>query len=334
MERKINWAIAGTGSISNRFAVGLKAARGAGLRAVVSRTGEKACSFASKYGIEKSFSNYDEMLTDASIDVVYIGTPHTTHKDLALRALKAKKAVLCEKPVCINSGEMREMINAARENKVFFMEAMWTRYVPSICKVREWLAQGLIGEVKMVEANFGFSTQRNPQGRHLNIELGGGALLDAGIYPLSMASMAFGGKKPEKIQSLMYFGQTGVDEENAALLSYGGCRIAQAKSALTVKMINDAWIYGADGRIHLPDFVFSHSANLTIEGKYTYHFEDNYYSNGYNYEAEEVMNCIREGKTESNIMPLDESLVLMETMDEIRAQWNFKYPCEKPTTSS
>jgi predicted dehydrogenase len=181
----------------------------------------------------------------------------------------------------------------------------------------------------MVEANFGFSTQWNPQGRILNIELGGGALLDAGIYPLSMASMVFGGRKPEKILSLMHFGQTGVDEESAVLLSYGGYRIAQANAALTTKMVNDAWIYGANGRIHLPDFVFSHSANLILDGKYTYHFEDNYRSNGYNYEAEEVMNCIREGKTESSVMPQDESLVLMETMDEVRAQWNFKYPCEK-----
>jgi predicted dehydrogenase len=329
MEQEINWAVVGTGGITNRFVVGLKASRGARLKAVVSRTGEKARGFASKYSVEKSFSDYDEMLADASIDVIYIGTPHTTHKDLAIRAFKAKKAVLCEKPVCINSGEMKEMINAARENKVFFMEAMWTRYVPSVCKVREWLAQGLIGEVKMVEANFGFNAPWNPQGRLLNIELGGGALLDAGIYPLSMASMVFGGRRPEKILSLMHFGQTGADEESAVLLSYGGFRIAQANAALATKMINDAWIYGTDGRIHLPDFVFSHSANLILDGKYTYHFEDNYYSNGYNYEAEEVMNCIREGKTESSVMPLDESLILMEIMDEVRAQWNFKYPCEK-----
>jgi predicted dehydrogenase len=329
MDQVINWAVAGTGGITNRFVVGLKAARGAKLRAVVSRTGEKARDFASKFDVEKSFSDYDEMLADALIDVVYIGTPHTTHKDLAVRAFRAGKAVLCEKPVCINAGEMREMISAARENKVFFMEAMWTRYVPSVRKVREWLAQGLIGEIKMVEANFGFNASRNPEGRLLNIDLGGGALLDAGIYPLSMASMVFGGRKPEKILSLMYFGRTGVDEKSAVLLSYGGDRTAQAKSALSLKMINDAWIYGTDGRIHLPDFVFSHSANLIVDGKYTYHFEDNYYSNGYNYEAEEVMNCIREGKTESNVMPLDESLVLLETMDAVRAQWNFKYPGEK-----
>jgi predicted dehydrogenase len=328
MEQEINWAVVGTGGITNRFVLGLKAARGARLRAVVSRTGEKARDFAAKYGAEKSFSGYDDMLADASIDVVYIGTPHTTHKDLAVRAFKAKKAVLCEKPVCINSGELREMIHAAREHKVFFMEAMWTRYVPPVCKVREWLAQGLIGEVKMVEANFGFSAPWNPQGRLFNKTLGGGALLDAGIYPLSMASMVFGGQKPEKILSLMQFGQTGVDETNAVLLSYGGCRIAQANSAITTKTINDAWIYGAGGRIHIPDFVASHSANLIIDGKYTYRFEGDYYSNGYNYEAEEVMNRIREGKTESSVMPLDESLVLMETMDEVRAQWNFKYPCE------
>jgi predicted dehydrogenase len=329
MKKTINWAVVGTGGITNRFIAGLRAAEGSNPMAVVSRTEENARRFAAKYGVEKAYSDYDAMLADPLIDVIYIGTPHTTHKDLAIRAFKAKKAVLCEKPVSINAGEMRDMIQAARENKVFFMEAMWTRFIPPVRKVREWLSQGLIGEVKMTEANFGFCVPRNLQGRLLNIELGGGALLDAGVYPLSFTSMVFGGKKPEKIMSLMYFGETGVDEECTVMLSYGGYRMAQANSALSTKMINDAWIYGTDGRIHIPDYVFNHSANLMVDGRFTYHYEGEFYANGYNYEAEAVMDCIREGKTESALMPLDESLVIMETMDTVRAQWNFKYPGEK-----
>jgi predicted dehydrogenase len=208
------------------------------------------------------------------------------------------------------------------------MEAMWTRYVPPVRKVREWLDQGLIGEARMTEANFGFAAPRDPQGRLWNIALGGGALLDAGVYPLSFASMVFGGGKPDKIMSLMSIGETGVDEECAVMLSYGGRGTAQANSALSLQMVNDAWIYGSEGRIHIPDYVFSHSANLTVYGRHTYHYEGEFCSNGYNYEAEAVMDCIREGKTESPVMPLDESLVIMETMDTIRARWNFKYPGE------
>jgi predicted dehydrogenase len=220
------------------------------------------------------------------------------------------------------------MIAAARENKVFFMEAMWTRFVPPLVKVRDWLARGLIGDVKMVQVNFGFSAQVNPAGRLFNHALGGGALLDAGVYPISFASMVFGGVKPEKIASLLQFGETGVDEEFTAVISYGSYRMANVTAALRTALVNDGWIYGTRGRIHIPDYVFTHRASLIVDGQYTYHYEPDFVSNGYNYEAEEVMRCIREGKTESEVMPLDESLVIMEIMDAVRSQWNFKYPSE------
>ncbi|MDR1950142.1 MAG: Gfo/Idh/MocA family oxidoreductase [Spirochaetaceae bacterium] len=331
MKRRINWALVGTGGITNSFLTGLRAAEGANPLAIVSRSKESADRFAAKYGIEKTYAGadaYDRMLRDPDIEVIYIGTPHVFHRDLAIRAFRAKKGVLCEKPVSINAGELAGMISCARENGVFFMEAMWTRFVPSLRKVREWLAQGLIGEVKMVEANFGFNIPWNPEGRLLNRELGGGALLDAGVYPISLASMVFGGGKPEKIASLLYLGQTGVDEEFSGLISYGGCRIATVSAALRTAMVNDGWIYGSSGRIHLPDFVFSHKARLICDGRYSYDYEGEFLSNGYNYEAEAVMDCIREGKTECDVMSLEESQRIMEIMDEIRSQWHFRYPSE------
>jgi predicted dehydrogenase len=328
MKKIVNWALTGTGGITNRFLTGLRAAEGGNAAAIVSRTRENADAFALKYGIEKSFDKYDSMLEDPSIDMVYIGTPHTTHREMAVKALNAGKAVLCEKPAAINAGELREMIEAAARNKVFFMEAMWTRFTPPLRKVREWLDQGLIGEVKMAQANFGFSTAFNPRGRLFNLELGGGALLDAGIYPLSLASMVFGGKKPERVVSQLYFGETGADEEAAAILSYGGCRVAYTACANRTAMVNDGWIYGTGGKIHIPNFVFAHSAVLLLEGRYEYRYEPDFVSNGYNYEADAAMDCIREGKTESEVMPWAESLVLMETMDEIRGQWNYRYPAE------
>jgi predicted dehydrogenase len=329
MKDRINWAVAGTGGISNRFVMGLRDAKGARLYAAASRSREKAEAFAARYGFEKAYGDYREMLEDPGVDAVYIGTPHVAHREMAVAAFRAKKAVLCEKPVSINAAELSGMIGEARANKVFFMEAMWTRFVPPLRKVREWLDSGIIGEVKMVQANFCFSAPLNPQGRLYNIELGGGALLDAGVYPVSLASFVFGGKKPELLRSLMYLGETGVDEEVSALLSYGGPRTASLSAAISTAAVNDGWIYGTQGHIRLPDFVFSHSADLQVYGRYTYHWEPEFVSNGYNYEAEEVMDCLRAGKLESETMGLSESLTIMETMDQIRAQGGLRYPGER-----
>ena len=328
MKETLNWALVGTGGISNRFIIGLKAAGGRPF-AAVSRTMEKARDFAARHGVDKAYDDYDRMLEDPAVDVVYIGTPHTTHRDLSVRALKAGKAVLCEKPSVINRKELEEILKTAKDNNRFFMEAMWNRFTPPLCKVREWLSQSLIGEVKMVQANFGFSFPFNPASRVYDPELGGGSILDAGIYPLALISMVFGGKKPESVKSQLYFGQTGVDEEAFVILSYGGNRLAYSASAVQTSMVNDAWIYGTIGKIHIPTFTFAHCANLTIDNKYTYHYEPDYISNGYGYQTVEVTKCIRDGKIESPIMSWDESLVLMETIDTIRGQWNYKYPCEK-----
>ncbi|MCL2832134.1 MAG: Gfo/Idh/MocA family oxidoreductase [Treponema sp.] len=330
MEKSLNWALAGTGGISNRFIIGLKAAGGKPL-AVVSRTMQNARGFANRHGVEKACDNYDQMLEDKSIDIVYIGTPNNTHRDMTIKALKAKKAVLCEKPSALNSAELREMISTARENNCFFMEAMWNRFTPPLCKVREWLAQSLIGEIKIVQANFGFNSPFNPAGRVYNPELGGGSLLDAGIYPLALISMVFGGIRPGSVKSQLYLGSTGVDEEAFVILSYGGPRMAFYASAINTQMINDAWIYGTSGKIHVPAFTWAHSADLILDNRYNYHYEPEYISNGYGYEAVEVMNCIRAGKTESPVMSWNESLVLMETMDEVRRQSNFVYPGEIKT---
>lgn len=324
----MNWGLIGTGNIVKKFIVGLRAVQGANLAAVASRSQERADDFAKEFGIEKGYGNIDEMLADPQIQIVYIGTPHSTHMEYALKAFAAGKAVLCEKPVTINAAELKEMIDAARSNHVFFMEAMWTRFLPAVKKVREWLENGSIGEVKMMEANFGFVVPWNPEGRLLNINLGGGALLDAGTYPISFASMVFGGKKPEKIGSVAYFGKTHVDEEFMGVISYGDQQMASVSAALRTSMISDAWIYGSSGKIQVPDFVFGRSAELISDGKYIEHFEPEFISNGYNYEAEEVMNCIRNGMLESSVMPLDESLQIMETLDAIREQWGFKYPFE------
>jgi len=327
MKKEINWALVGTRGIVNHFLTGLREVNGHAM-AVVSRSQDRARHFAKRNGIAKAFGNFDQMLEDPEIDVVYIGTPHITHKDLTIRALRAKKAVLCEKPIAINAQETREMIQAARENNTFLMEAMWTRFRPAMCEVRKWLSKGLIGEVKMVQANFGFRAPIEPHHRLFNLELGGGALLDVGVYPISLISMVFGGQKPHDIKSHLVIGETGVDEEAAALISYSGPRLAYASTAIRTKMVNDAWIYGDSGKIYIPDFVQALGAELLQDSKKKTRFDQEDASNGFNFEAAEVMDCIRKGQIESSVMPLDESLVVMETIDAIRSQCNFWYPSE------
>jgi len=328
MERDFNWALVGTGGIVRQFMAGLREI-GAPVSAVVSRTEERAREFATQNGIDKAFGNLDRMLDDREIDIVYIGTPHTTHKELTVQALRAGKAVLCEKPFAVNANEAREMIRVARENGVFLMEAMWTRFLPAIVKVREWLSLGLAGDVKTLQANFGFRANLDPKGRLFNPELAGGALLDVGVYPLSFASMVFGGRKPDATDSRLFIGETGVDEEAAAILSYGGPRTAFASASLRTAMTNDAWIYGTGGKIHVPEFFMASGAVLYPEKGESQAFNQEGSPIGLGFEAREMMNLLAQGLTESPMMPLDESLLVMETMDSIRARGNLRYPGEE-----
>jgi predicted dehydrogenase len=328
MKKTIRWAVAGTGGISNAFVRGLKDAERAELSAVVSRSRERAEQFAAKYNVKKSYADFDALLDDREVDIIYIGVPHSAHKELAIKAFTAGKAVLCEKPAAINAAELRQMIDCARQHRVFFMEALWSRFVPPVVKAREWLAGGLAGDVRMVQGNFGFKADLPPEHRLRNINLGGGALLDAGVYPISFASMAFDGRRPREISSVLTLGETGVDEEAVALLYWGPHQTAMVSAAIGLTTINDLWIYGTEGCIHLPSFVFCHSADLVLPGRPPYHWEGDFRGNGYNYEAEAVMDCLRSGCTECEVMPLDESLVIAEIMDEIRRQWGFKYPQE------
>jgi predicted dehydrogenase len=328
MNKTINWALAGTGGITNSFVRGLAITKGANLLAVASRSKENAEKFASKYGAQLAYGSFDAMLDNRDIDVVYLGVPHTAHKELALKAFQAGKAVLCEKPVAVNAEELAQMIASARKYNVFFMEAMWSRFVPPVRKAREWLQDGLIGEARLVQGNFGFKANVPPENRLRNINLGGGSLLDAGVYPVSFASMVFGGTKPRKISSVLSLGETGVDEDVAALIDWGSRKTAFVSAAISLSTENDFWIYGTEGTVRLPSFVFCRSADLTLPGKTSYHWEGDFRGNGYNYEAKAVMDCLREGRKECDIMPLDESLVIAEIMDEIRRQGGLKYPGE------
>jgi predicted dehydrogenase len=322
----IRWGILSTGHIAHKFATGLSILPDAKLVAVGSRTQAAADAFANEFGAPRRHASYEALAADPEVDAIYIGTPHPFHKDNSLLCLNAGKAVLCEKPFTINAAETREVIRVAREKKLFLMEAMWTRYLPAIIRAREMIASGSIGEVRMLVADFGFRTGFNPKGRLFDPALGGGALLDVGIYPLTLASALLG--SPAQIASAAHLGETGVDEQAALLLSYKGGQTALLSCATRTNTAHEAIIYGTEGYIRIPDWWHANRFTLTVSGYAPQSFEVPHDGNGYSHEAAEVGRCLRAGKLESAIMPLDETMAIMETMDNIRAQWGLKYPTE------
>jgi dihydrodiol dehydrogenase / D-xylose 1-dehydrogenase (NADP) len=327
MKNTIKWGIIGTGGIAHTFAKGLGTIEDAELVAVGASSKEKAEAFGKEFKIPRTYGSYNDLVKDAEVQIIYVATIHPLHKENVLLALKAGKAVICEKPLTVNAKDAEEIITCAKESKVFFMEAMWTRYLPAIVKVRQWLKAGLIGEVKMLKADFGFRCDGNPEGRLLNANLGGGALLDAGIYPISFASMVFG-SEPKTISSIAHIGETKVDEYFSCIFGYEEDKMAILTGAVSLCSQNDAWIIGTEGKIFIPNFLRADSATLFIKDKVEEKLEMKYSDTGYSYEAKEAMACIRNNKFESEIMPLNESLEIMKTMDELRKQWGLKYPFE------
>ncbi|KAF4323858.1 hypothetical protein G195_001838 [Phytophthora kernoviae 00238/432] len=218
----------------------------------------------------------------------------------------------------MNARQLEQLVEKARERKLFLMEGMWTRFLPPITQARAWIAEGRIGEVRLVKADFGFRVGWEPEGRLLNPDLGGGALLDAGVYPISFASMIFG-EQPQHVWSTANIGQTGVDEQFSVLLSYSEGRSASLNGAIRLNLSNEAVIYGTEGYIRLPLFLAGKEAYLHVNGQdEPEKFTDDRTCIGYAFEAEEAGRCILEGRTESRTIQLDESLEIMKLMDTIR----------------
>jgi predicted dehydrogenase len=327
MSETIRWGILSTGNITKQFARGLAALPDAQLLAVGSRSRESANAFGDMFGVERRYASYEELASDPDIDAIYIGTPHPFHKENSLLCLSHGKAVLCEKPFAINAQQAQEVISYARQKRVFLMEAMWTRFMPIMVRLRELLAEGVIGEVRMINADFGFRARPNPEHRLFNPALGGGALLDVGIYPLSLASMILG--QPDRITSMAHLGETGVDENDAIILGYPGGALAVLTTAIRTLTPMEVVLNGTDGRITIHSrWWCPNRMTVEIYGKEKTEIEMPYAGNGYNYEAAEVARCLRAGLLESSVMPLDETLALMQTMDKIRAQWGLTYPME------
>ncbi len=322
------WGIISTGRIANDFAEGVSQLADATVLAVGSRTQEAADVFGERHGVERRYASYEALAADPDLDAVYVATPHPFHAPNCIMCLEAGKAVLCEKPFTINAAELEQVVGLAREKRLFLMEGMWSRFMPATVKLRELLASGVIGDVNLVDIDFGFRAPFNPQHRLFAPEMGGGALLDIGIYSLSFASMVLG--RPRRIVSMAHLGESGVDENAAIILGHESGALTTIMTAIRTSTPQQAVINGTLGRITMhPPYWFPQRITLEVYGVETTTMDIPMNGNGFNHEAAEVARCIGAGQLESDIMPLDESLELMRTMDEIRAQWGLRYPMEE-----
>lgn len=327
MSKTIRWGIIAPGGIAQQFATGLTAVEGASLYSVAARSIEKAEAFAKAYHAEKFYDDYQAFLADDKLDAIYIATPHPFHKEFAIMCLQAGKAVLCEKPIAMNEAELTEMIECAKKNNVFFMEAVWTRFLPITVKLRELLAENVIGKITRLTADFAFNARKEIR-RLYEPELGGGALLDVGIYPINYATMLLG-NKPKQIFSTGYLGETGVDERASIILEYDNGVMANLYCGITTFAKNEAIIYGDKGYITVHDFWQSQKLRITYFDERTDEIiELPHAQNGYCYEAQEVASLLAENKTQSEIMSLEDSMAVMQIMDKLRVNWGLKYPME------
>ena len=260
-----------------------------------------------------------------------MATPHNFHYEQVKQCLDAGKHVLCEKPLTINAAQAEELIAMAEEKKLFLMEAMWTRFLPATVQVRKWLEKGRIGEVRMFLANFGFYADWEPESRKFNPDLAGGALLDLGIYPLAYAYLIFG-EEPVSVSSTAHIGETGVDNQSSYQFAYENGAFAQMYASNEADSPNEAVIMGTKGHIRLPLFWKADQATIILNGKKPKTYKFRYEATGLQFEASEVMDCIRKEKTQSDIMPLSETLRILRMTDRLRADWGMKYPEEKGTT--
>ncbi len=323
MGTKINWGIIGPGSIAHKFAQDLLLVENAVPFAVASRDAAKASEFARKYNFRKHYPAYEQLVADPNVDVVYVASPHAFHFHHTMLCLNNGKAVLCEKPFGMNSHEVEAMIQTARNRQLFLMEAMWTRFIPATEKLLALIDSGIIGNISFMNADFGFKGDTNPEKRVYNKALGGGSLMDVGIYPVFLALLLMG--VPETIKAAARFAPTGVDASCAMIFEYAGREMAVLESSVERNTPTSAIIYGSEGHIEMHPR-FHHTERLSItKGNKTETIVIPSSGNGYVHEIHDVTEGLLHGRTQSTKMPLSFSLDLIKTLDRIKDKIGLKY---------
>ena len=367
----IRWGIWATGTIARQVASDFRLVRGAALHAVASRKIERAKSFASRYGVVRFYEGLEPLLRDPEVAAIYIATPNHRHLADCLACIEAGKAVLCEKPFALSLAQAQRIVTAARERRVFCMEAMWTRFIPAVVEAKRWIDSGAIGAVRLVQGNFAYPVLAGPNSRFFDPKLGGGALLDRGVYLISIAQHLLG--SPQSVRGIACIGASGVDEQSAYQLVWPDGAMADLSASLRVYGSNELIIAAEDGLLRLPE-PFYRAHRLILKSHPRRHFVADgpdppktrvaqkifqtvhqlpaagllqrrlgplltvfrrgrvrtlpFAGNGYQFELSEVTRCLREKRTESPVMSLDDSLAVMRTMDALRLQWGLTYPQE------
>ena len=314
--KTINWGIIGLGNIALKFAQDLLTVEDAKLYAVASRSIEKANDFATTYNATKAYSSYEDLAKDPNVDAVYIATPHALHKENTLLCLEHGIAVLCEKPFAMNINEVDDMIAKAKEKNVLLMEALWTYFLPHYQFVLNELTNKTYGNVLKMEADFGFYRAFNNDSRVFNKSLGGGSLLDIGIYPIFAALSALG--IPNKIKADATFFENGADSSSNMTFIYNDGLSAKLKSTLLEKTPTEAIFYCEKGTIKINSGFFMPTTVSLIKDDKVELIDFNYKTIGYNYETLHFNNLLRQGKTESDIMTFEFSKQLIKTLDAVR----------------
>ncbi|MBB4986845.1 MULTISPECIES: Gfo/Idh/MocA family protein [Streptomyces] len=327
MNEAVRWGILATGGIAERFATDLTDLDGAEVVAVASRSEAPARGFAERFGIPRAYGEWDGLFADPDVDVVYVATPHHAHREAAGRALEAGKAVLCEKAFTLNVREAQELVGLARERGLFLMEAMWMYCNPLIRRLAELVGDGAIGDVRTVQADFGLAGPFPPEHRLRDPAVGGGALLDVGVYPVSLAHLLLG--EPDSVQAHARISPEGVDLNTGMLLGWDSGASALLSCSLEADTPLTASVTGTKGRIDVPrGFFFPERFTLVRDGAEPEEFVNTDHPHSMRHEAAEVMRCLRAGETESPLVPLDGTLAVMRTLDAVRDRVGVRYPQE------
>ncbi|MBU1093207.1 MAG: Gfo/Idh/MocA family oxidoreductase [Firmicutes bacterium] len=321
----VRFGVIGAGSIANTFCTAVNSIKG-NLYAVASRDLKKAESLKETYGFEKAYGNYEDLLNDPNVDCVYVATPHALHYEQMMMILEHKKHILCEKSFTLNAKQAETILYKAKENNLFVMEAMWTRFLPIIQQAVQLVQDGIIGNITHVESSFGFFAPIGSKNRLFDLKLGAGALLDVGIYTLNFAHLFLG--NPTHFESEVIMDPNGFDLSESITFHYPNA-FAKMSSSIHHTLDNVGIVYGDQGYLKIPDF-------WKAERAFFYDLNDQlikaiahpHLSNGFEYEIQEVIQCIESGLTESKIMPHSTTLEIMKQMDGLRYAWGLKYPQE------
>ena len=324
--KKIRFGIVGPGNIAKTFARAIKIVNEAELVAVASRDKARGQAFADEFGIPNVLSSYEEMAACPDVDAVYIATPHPFHKPCAEIFLNAKKHVLCEKPVCVNADDAQKLYECSVKNGVFLMEAMWTRFLPATMKAIELVNSGEIGQVRAITADFCYNIEDMPGDKLFKNDMAGGSLLDVGVYAINFAGF-FQGYDPKEITARCRV-ENGVDTHTAGILGYENGVTAYFTSALTVEKPENAYVYGSKGYLFIPNF-YKAQRIIINKGGSERTIDAPSLGNGFEEEIIEVCRCISQGKTQSDIHPMSDSIKVLKIMDQMRKQNGIVYPADR-----